>query len=103
MGWYSVMPVEQHSTDVSNLGWFIACIPVAFWLAQKRGAFREKFSGQPTMGMDFCCYWCCQPCTVAQDGKALDESQSVHVECCCNKVAKGGAFAQPTMVVVGQV
>lgn len=88
---------QEDTSSLAGLGWFVAALPVAFWLAQKRNAFRQKFGGQPRTGMDFCCYWCCQPCSIAADGAAMDAAQGVHVECCCKLTSTGGG------AVVGQV
>merc|ERR1719491_785274 len=65
----------------------VVCMPVStffvgIWLAQKRAVLRQKFGdGQPQTCRvsDFLCYWWCQPCSVAMDGKAVDASQGVHV------------------------
>lgn len=99
---------SQNAQNISQaLGWCITAIPVAVWFAQKRAEFRKKFGGSGNqVGMDFVCYWCCQPCSIGADAMAMDAAQGVHVECCCNMVnlnpGQGGTVVGMPVNVGGQ-
>jgi len=71
----------------------------ALMLAGKRKDFRAKLGGEPSLFMDFVCYWWCGCCTIIQDARQLDGAQNVTVACCCNLINLGGPAGQVGQVV----
>merc|ERR1739848_938274 len=40
-------------------------------------------------------WWCCTPCTIAQEARHVDAVTGVKVRCCCSLVSHQNAVAQP--------
>jgi len=84
-----VLPQTQRSVvqEAGHLFLFITGAVLAYWLAGKRTALRQRFGDKDNHFVwDFFCYWCCGPCTVIQDARQVDGATNTRVDCCCKLV-----------------
>merc|ERR1719221_2187640 len=50
-----------------------------------RSALRKKFGSPKSWGItDILSWFCCSPCSIAQEGMQVDQAQDVHVGCPCS-------------------
>lgn len=83
--WWIISLVIGAVLGGGGLDRVIAGFIMAAVMTSKRRALKEKLGIQRGSSLeDFMLWWCCTPCVVAQEARAIDEAAGVTVKCCFN-------------------
>jgi len=99
------MPKIQ-TNAAGNIGWFVADIWLAWYLASCRRGLRARF-GDADPGKkfwkDMVLWWWCACCVAIQDARQVDGASGVRVECCCSLRKEAAQVNVGKAVVIGEV
>jgi len=82
--WDALGLESSNAGELGNLGFYVANVFMAYWLAGQRAKLRQALGDpQPEThcAMDFLLYWCCSCCTAIQEGRQVDEITNTQTKC----------------------